>query len=329
MVYRRLRRWPLSPAAGGPAPDVQGLSSNRTCPRRFLYHYVFLYVPVQPSLSFSSFQPYNRLMRYEQPHNPLALPLFCEMRKLIFCVLIGLPAAAGTITTVSGACIANDGYTQSWSYQLSDAISSTYTCTDPAAVNQQGQPMTATFTMTAFASINAAVGGQNMVSAEVWGTDNQDLLFPGHEWTNVEETVSVQEQETFVATGGSGQAFLEGMFGVPLDDGLLGSSSTSFGGCSGCSTPTELAFAPIPFTFGQPLTLFMDATASHPYDIGSINDGKAALVAQVTGIVGVNGDPISGVQFTPMEAPEPTGLGGLGVVALILAGLAKRARPAA
>jgi hypothetical protein len=240
------------------------------------------------------------------------------MNKLILFLLIGLPAAAGTITTVSGTCIANDGYTQSWSYQLSDAISNTYTCTDPAAVNQQGQPMTATFTTTAFSSINAAVGGQNMVSAEVWETDNQGLLFPGHGWTNVEETVSVQEQETFIATGGSGQAFLDGMFGVPLDDGLLGSSSTSFGGCSGCSTPTELPFAPIPFTFGQPFTLFMEATASHPYSIGSTNDGMAALNAQVIGIVDVNGNPISGVQFTPAETPEPAQLTGLGMIMLML-----------
>jgi hypothetical protein len=242
------------------------------------------------------------------------------MNKLILFLLIGFPAAAGTITTVSGTCIANDGYTLSWSYQLSgNANISTYTCTDAAAVNQQGQPMTATFTTTAFSSIYPAIGGQNMVSAEVWETDNQGTLFIGHEWTNVEETVSVQGQETFVATGGSGRAFLEGGFEVPLDDGLLGSSSTSFGGCSGCSTPTALAFTPIPFTFGQPFTLFMEATASHPYYIGSTNDGMAALNAQVIGIVDVNGNPISGVQFTPVETPEPAELAGLAMIMLILA----------
>lgn len=119
----------------------------------------------------------------------------------------------------------------------------------------------------------------------MWETDNGAGYFSGEvRWTNVEETVSIQEQETFIATGGSGQGFLEGLYGIPLDDGLMGDTNTSFGGCMGCYTAEEVPFEPIPFTFGQPLTLFMDATASHPFSIGSINDGKAALQAPITAI---------------------------------------------
>jgi len=62
----------------------------------------------------------------------------------------------------------------------------------------------------------------------------------------------------------------------------------------------------------------MEATASHPYSIGSTNDGMAALNAQVIGIVDVNGNPISGVQFTPAETPEPAQLTGLGMIMLML-----------
>jgi hypothetical protein len=243
--------------------------------------------------------------------------------KLIFFVLMCLPAAAGTIMSVSGTCVANDGYTQSWSFQIIGDANPSYTCTDPLALNSQGQPMTATFTADASSSINPSPGGQSMVNTEVWERDNQDSLFLGHLWTNLEETVSIQEQETFVTTGGTGQAFLEGQYVLVQDDGLLGPCNTSFG--SGTATSGDpVPMTPIPFTFGQPFILSMECTASHPYSIGSINDGRAALIAYLNSVVDANGNAISGVQFTPLATPEPAGPAGVGMVMLMLAGLLRK-----
>jgi hypothetical protein len=206
-------------------------------------------------------------------------------------LFICFPAAAGTIVTVTGTCTAEDGYTQSWT--LNEAAS--HTCVDPDTPPSLGGPqsLTATFSiLTLIASLDPSIGGE--IVARVVGFHNSVV---GDYWTNLTETVSVQDEETFVATGGTGQAYIEGTWAINFDDGFLGPVNTSFG--SGTYEPQlPVPFAPIPFTFGQPFTLFMDALANYS-GIGTAgNDAEAGMQANITGIVSANGTPLSGVQFT-------------------------------
>jgi hypothetical protein len=202
-------------------------------------------------------------------------------------------ACAGTITTISGTCVMDNGaYSQSWSYQVvGSSVDPAYTCNDPAVPGS-----TVMFTGWANSSISpeGATVSEDVQSNDLGGGFNV--------WTTLTETVTIQEQETYIAAGGSGQGFIEGECVGGAYGGAEGAGNTSFGG-SGCP-PGPVPFTPVPFTFGQAFTLFTDATSTTS---GSFpNDEEWDLSASTTGVFDARGNPIQGITFT--ETPEPSSL---------------------